>query len=112
IQGQGNFGSVDGDSPAAMRYTEARLARISDELVADLDKDTVDLVDNFDGSLKEPEVLPARIPTLLMNGSNGIAVGMATNIPPHNLRELVAALNVLIDCTAVIDNVDVKQRME
>jgi DNA gyrase subunit A len=108
IQGQGNYGSVDGDSPAAMRYTEARLAKISDELVADLDKDTVDLVDNFDGSLKEPEVLPARIPTLLMNGSNGIAVGMATNIPPHNLRELVNALNMLIDRFDDIEEVRVE----
>ncbi len=112
IQGQGNFGSVDGDSPAAMRYTEARLAKISDELVADLDKDTVDLVDNFDGSLKEPEVLPARIPTLLMNGSNGIAVGMATNIPPHNLRELVNALNMLIDRFDDIEEVSVEELME
>ncbi len=112
IQGQGNFGSVDGDSPAAMRYTEARLAKISDELVADLDKDTVDFVDNFDGSLKEPEVLPARVPTLLMNGSNGIAVGMATNIPPHNLRELVSALNLLIDRYDDIEEVSVEELME
>lgn len=112
VQGQGNFGSVDGDQPAAMRYTEARLAKISDELLADLDKDTVDFVDNFDGSLKEPEVLPARIPTLLMNGSNGIAVGMATNIPPHNLRELVSALHMLIDRFDEIDEVSVEDLME
>ena len=103
---------MDGDSPAAMRYTEARLAKISDELVADLDKDTVDFVDNFDGSLKEPEVLPARVPTLLMNGSNGIAVGMATNIPPHNLRELVSALNLLIDRYDDIEEVSVEELME
>jgi DNA gyrase subunit A len=112
VQGQGNFGSVDGDSPAAMRYTEARLAKISDELLADLDKDTVDFVDNFDGSLKEPEILPARVPTLLMNGSNGIAVGMATNIPPHNLRELVKALNLLIDRFDEIDEVSVEDLMQ
>jgi len=112
VQGQGNFGSVDGDSPAAMRYTEARLAKISDELLADLEKDTVDFVDNFDGSLKEPEVLPARVPTLLMNGSNGIAVGMATNIPPHNLRELVDALNLLIDRYDEIDEVSVEELMQ
>lgn len=112
VQGQGNFGSVDGDSPAAMRYTEARLAKISDELLADLDKDTVDFVDNFDGSLQEPEVLPARVPTLLMNGSNGIAVGMATNIPPHNLPELVNALNLLIDRYDEIDEVSVEDLMQ
>lgn len=112
VQGQGNFGSIDGDSPAAMRYTEARLAKISDEILTDLDKDTVDFVDNFDGSLKEPEVLPARVPTLLMNGSNGIAVGMATNIPPHNLRELVNALNMLIDRYDDIDEVSVEELME
>ena len=112
VQGQGNFGSVDGDSPAAMRYTEARLARISQELLADLDKDTVDFIDNFDGSLKEPEVLPARAPMLLMNGSSGIAVGMATNIPPHNLVELVNALNMLIDRYDEIDEVSVEELMQ
>ena len=112
IDGQGNFGSIDGDSPAAMRYTEARLAKISDEILSDLDKDTVDFLDNFDGSLKEPEVLPARTPNLLMNGSNGIAVGMATNIPPHNLRELVAALNLLIDRFDELDEVSVEDLMQ
>lgn len=112
VDGQGNFGSVDGDPPAAMRYTEARLTKIADELLADLDKDTVDFIDNFDGSLQEPEVLPSRIPTLLMNGSNGIAVGMATNIPPHNLRELVAALSLLIDRYDDIDEVSVEELME
>ena len=112
VDGQGNFGSIDGDSPAAMRYTEARLARTAEELLQDLDKETVDFVNNFDGSLQEPEVLPARLPNLLMNGSSGIAVGMATNIPPHNLRELVAALNLLIDRYNEIDEVSVEDLMQ
>ena len=89
VDGQGNFGSIDGDSPAAMRYTEARLKRIADELIADIDKDTVDFQPNFDDSLKEPTVLPARFPNLLVNGSSGIAVGMATNMAPHNLSEVI-----------------------
>lgn len=97
VDGQGNFGSVDGDSPAAMRYTEARLARISQEMLADIEKNTIDWIDNFDGSLQEPEVLPARLPNLLLNGTSGIAVGMATNIPPHNLNELCDAIIYLID---------------
>jgi DNA gyrase subunit A len=97
IDGQGNFGSLDGDAPAAMRYTEARLMPISEELLRDLDKDTVDFVPNFDESLKEPKVLPAVLPNLLVNGSSGIAVGMATNIPPHNLNEVVDGLAALID---------------
>lgn len=97
IDGQGNFGSVDGDPPAAMRYTEARLARISSEMLQDLDKETVDFVPNYDESTTEPVVLPARIPNLLINGSGGIAVGMATNIPPHNLGEVVDGLVHLID---------------
>src|SRR5512143_442122 len=88
VDGQGNFGSIDGDAPAAMRYTEARLHRLAEEKLADIDKQTVDFGPNFDESLEEPLVLPARIPNLLVNGSSGIAVGMATNIPPHNLREL------------------------
>ncbi|MEN6435441.1 MAG: DNA gyrase subunit A, partial [Anaerolineaceae bacterium] len=88
VDGQGNFGSVDGDAPAAMRYTEARLATIASEMLVDIDKNTVNFIDNFDGSLQEPDVMPARLPNLLLNGSSGIAVGMATNIPPHNLREL------------------------
>jgi len=96
VNGQGNFGSVDGDSPAAMRYTEAKMAKIAEELLRDLDKDTVDFAPNFDESLKEPTVLPSVLPTLLVNGSSGIAVGMATNIPPHNLTEVVDALVVLI----------------
>ncbi|MBD3288896.1 DNA gyrase subunit A [candidate division KSB1 bacterium] len=97
VDGQGNFGSVDGDSPAAMRYTEARLARIAEELLRDLDKDTVDFVPNFDETLNEPIVLPSLLPNLLVNGASGIAVGMATNIPPHNLGEVVDALVQLID---------------
>jgi DNA gyrase subunit A len=89
IDGHGNFGSVDGDSPAAMRYTEARMAKITGEIMADLGKDTVDFMPNFDESLKEPVVLPSRFPNLLVNGSSGIAVGMATNIPPHNMGEVI-----------------------
>jgi len=97
IDGQGNFGSIDGDPPAAMRYTETRLGRISEALLYDLDKQTVDWTDNFDGSLKEPVFLPAVLPNLLINGSSGIAVGMATNIPPHNLAEIIDAVVHLID---------------
>ena len=97
IDGQGNFGSIDGDPPAAMRYTEARLAAIADEMLADIDQQTVDYSDNFDDSLKEPQVLPGRMPNLLVNGSSGIAVGMATNMPPHNLGEICDAINYVID---------------
>lgn len=97
VDGQGNFGSVDGDSPAAMRYTEARLAKITQELLQDLDKDTVDFIDNFDGSLQEPTVLPAKLPNLLLLGAEGIAVGMATKIPPHNLTEVCQAIKAMID---------------
>jgi DNA gyrase subunit A len=97
IDGHGNFGSVDGDPPAAMRYTEARMAKISQKLLADIDKDTVDFTPNFDESLKEPVVLPSRFPNLLVNGSSGIAVGMATNIPPHNLGEVIDGTIMLID---------------
>jgi DNA gyrase subunit A len=97
VDGQGNFGSVDGDNPAAMRYTEARLAAIADELLADIDKQTVDFQPNYDASLQEPKVLPSRLPNLLINGSAGIAVGMATNIPPHNLSEICDAIVYLID---------------
>ena len=96
VDGQGNFGSIDGDAPAAMRYTEARLAAMADELLIDIDKDTIDWSDNFDATLKEPAVLPARLPNLLLNGSSGIAVGMATNIPPHNLGEICGALDHLL----------------
>jgi DNA gyrase subunit A len=101
IDGQGNFGSVDGDAPAAMRYTEVRMAKISHELLADIDKETVDFVPNYDESESEPSVLPTRVPTLLINGSSGIAVGMATNIPPHNLGEVVSA------CLAMIEQPDI-----
>src|SRR5580698_3434573 len=98
VDGQGNFGSVDGDAPAAMRYTEVRMSRIAHELMADIDRETVDFVPNYDESETEPSVLPTRIPNLLVNGSSGIAVGMATNIPPHNLGEIVRA------CIALIEN--------
>ncbi len=112
VDGQGNFGSVDGDAPAAMRYTEARLHRLAEEMLADIEKDTVDFGPNFDDSLEEPLVLPSRIPNLLMNGSAGIAVGMATNIPPHNLRELAAAISYLIDNFENIDEVPVDELMQ
>ncbi len=112
VDGQGNFGSVDGDAPAAMRYTEARLHRMAEELLADLDKNTVDFSDNFDGSLKEPVVLPSRIPNLLLNGTTGIAVGMATNIPPHNLKELAAALTYLINNFDTIDDIPLEFLMK
>ncbi len=97
VDGQGNFGSIDGDPPAAMRYTECRLAKIAHEMLADIEKETVDVIANFDESLQEPTVLPTRLPNLLVNGSSGIAVGMATNIPPHNLREVVDGLVMLVD---------------
>ncbi len=97
IDGQGNFGSVDGDPPAAMRYTEVRLEKISDTLLNDLENDTVDFQDNYDNSEREPVVLPARFPNLLVNGAGGIAVGMATNIPPHNLGEVINACLALLD---------------
>lgn len=97
IDGQGNFGSIDGDPPAAMRYTEVRMSRIAHELLLDLEKETVDWVPNYDGTLKEPVVLPTRLPNLLLNGSSGIAVGMATNIPPHNLREIIDAMIAYLD---------------
>ncbi|MEN8248669.1 MAG: DNA gyrase subunit A [Bacteroidota bacterium] len=97
VDGQGNFGSIDGDSPAAMRYTEARLKRIADEMLTDINKDTVDYQLNFDDSLKEPTVLPARLPNLLLNGSSGIAVGMATNMPPHNITEVITGVQAYID---------------
>ena len=97
VDGHGNFGSVDGDSPAAMRYTEVRMTKMAESMLEDIEKDTVEFVDNYDASLKEPSVLPAKIPALLVNGSAGIAVGMATNIPPHNLREVVKGITMLID---------------
>jgi DNA gyrase subunit A len=101
VDGQGNFGSVDGDSAAAMRYTEVRMAKIAHELLADLDKETVDFVPNYDGTEHIPEVLPTKVPNLLVNGSSGIAVGMATNIPPHNLTEVING------CIALIKDPDV-----
>ncbi|MBQ3593110.1 MAG: DNA gyrase subunit A, partial [Clostridia bacterium] len=97
VDGHGNFGSIDGDPPAAYRYTEARMAKISNEMLADIDKDTVVFVPNFDEHLEEPTVLPSKIPCLLVNGSSGIAVGMATNIPPHNLTEVINGTIALID---------------
>ncbi|OGT91396.1 MAG: DNA gyrase subunit A [Gammaproteobacteria bacterium RIFOXYA12_FULL_61_12] len=108
VDGQGNFGSVDGDAPAAMRYTEIRMARITHELLADIDKETVDFVPNYDGSESEPTILPAKFPNLLVNGSAGIAVGMATNIPPHNLTEVIGG------CLALIENpeIDIAELME
>ena len=111
VDGQGNFGSVDGDAPAAMRYTEARLHAAAEEMLVDIDKETVDFADNFDGSLKEPIVLPSRLPNLLLNGSSGIAVGMATSIPPHNLREITDAVTYLIDHYDTIDDVSVDELM-
>ncbi len=112
VDGQGNFGSVDGDAPAAMRYTEARMSTIAEEMLVDIDKNTVDFVDNFDGSLQEPRVLPSRLPTLLLNGSSGIAVGMATNIPPHNLSELIATIKYLIDHYDNLDDVTVDDLLQ
>jgi DNA gyrase subunit A len=112
VDGQGNFGSIDGDSAAAMRYTEARLAKIAQEILVDLEKDTVDWTENFDGSLKEPQVLPARLPNLLLNGTSGIAVGMATNIPPHNLSEICDALIYLLEHYDQVDDVTVEDLMQ
>jgi DNA gyrase subunit A len=112
VDGQGNFGSVDGDSPAAMRYTECRLSPIAMEMLSDVDQNTVDFTDNFDGSLKEPLVLPSKLPNLLVNGSSGIAVGMATNIPPHNLGEIVDALVLLIDREIEHQEVELRELMD
>jgi len=111
VDGQGNFGSIDGDNPAAMRYTEARLAAIAIEMLADLGKDTVDFVSNFDDTLLEPSVLPAAIPNLLVNGASGIAVGMATSIPPHNLGEVCDALTYMLDNWQKLDTVSVEDLM-
>jgi DNA gyrase subunit A len=112
VDGQGNFGSIDGDPPAAMRYTEARLGPMAEELLIDVDQDTVDFADNFDGSLQEPNVLPARLPNLLLNGASGIAVGMATNIPPHNLGELADAIIHMVDNYDKLDEVTVDELMK
>ena len=108
IDGQGNYGSVDGDNAAAMRYTEARMSKISMTLLDDIDKNTVDFTPNFDESLEEPSVLPSKLPGLLLNGTSGIAVGMATNIPPHNLSELVDGICALIDNP----HIDIPELME
>jgi DNA gyrase subunit A len=108
VDGQGNFGSIDGDPPAAMRYTEARMGAMADEMLVDIDKNTVDFVDNFDGSLQEPSVLPARLPNLLLNGASGIAVGMATNVPSHNLGELCRTLIYVIDNQDNLDEITVE----
>ncbi|MDP3449295.1 MAG: DNA topoisomerase (ATP-hydrolyzing), partial [Anaerolineaceae bacterium] len=112
VDGQGNFGSIDGDSPAAMRYTEARLHATAEEMLLDIDKNTVDFIDNFDGSLKEPTVLPSKLPNLLLNGSSGIAVGMATSIPPHNLKELSAATGYMIDHFDEVEDISVDDLMQ
>ena len=118
VDGQGNFGSIDGDAPAAMRYTEARLNAMAEEILSDLEQNTVDFNDNFDGSLQEPSVLPARLPNLLLNGSSGIAVGMATNVPPHNLGEVAAAIRLMIekggmeDGSIAIDQVPLESLMD
>ena len=112
VNGQGNFGSVDGDSAAAMRYTEARLATIAEEMLLDIDKDTVDWVANFDATLEEPQVLPSRLPNLLLNGAAGIAVGMATNIPPHNLGEVCDAVVYMIDHYDSVDELSVSDLMQ
>ncbi len=112
VDGQGNFGSIDGDNAAAMRYTEARLAEISDLMLTDLEKDTVGWHDNFDNSLREPDILPAALPNLLINGSSGIAVGMATNIPPHNLGEVVDALEYMIDHYRKLDDVTIEHLLQ
>jgi DNA gyrase subunit A len=112
IDGQGNFGSVDGDAPAAMRYTEARLSHMAEEMLADIEQDTVEFADNFDGTLKEPSVLPAKLPNLLLNGSSGIAVGMATTIPPHNLGELAAAISYLIDYYERIEEIPTEELLK
>ncbi len=112
VTGQGNFGSIDGDGAAAMRYTEARLSSMAEELLADIDQDTVDFIDNFDGSLREPVVLPSRLPNLLLNGSSGIAVGMATNIPPHNLREIGDGISFLIDNFEKLEDLPVEELLK
>lgn len=112
VEGQGNFGSVDGDPPAAMRYTEARLTQVATDILLQLNMDTVDFIDNFDGSLREPEVLPSAIPNLLVNGASGIAVAMATNIPPHNLGEVVDALVMMLENWTKVDDIGVEDLMK
>ncbi len=112
VDGQGNFGSIDGDAPAAMRYTEARITRMAADILTDLEKDTVDFAGNFDGTLKEPQVLPAAVPNLMINGATGIAVGMATSVPPHNLGEVCDALTTMLDRWTALDDVTVEDLMK
>ncbi len=112
VDGQGNFGSVDGDPPAAMRYTEARLSPFAMEMLAQIERDTVDFLPNFDATLTEPDVLPAAVPNLLVNGASGIAVGMATNIPPHNLGEVVDALILLLHEWDRMDDINISDLMQ
>src|SRR5512142_2267189 len=112
VDGQGNFGSVDGDPPAAMRYTEARLSSAAVDMLTDLNKDTVDFTPNFDDTLTEPDVLPAALPNLLVNGATGIAVGMSTSIPPHNLGEVVDALTYMLDRWEELDDINVEDLMQ
>ncbi len=112
VDGQGNFGSIDGDAPAAMRYTEARITALGQELLVDIERNTVDFVDNFDGTLREPSVLPASIPNLLVNGASGIAVGMSTNIPPHNLGEVCDALIFMLENWEIMDSIGVPELMQ
>jgi DNA gyrase subunit A len=112
VDGQGNFGSIDGDAPAAMRYTEARMAAVGDDLMADIEKNTVGFTDNFDGSLVEPVVLPASLPNLLVNGASGIAVGMSTSIPPHNLGEVVDALIFMLNNWENMDDIGLPEIMQ
>ena len=112
VDGQGNFGSVDGDSPAAMRYTEARLASPAMDIMSDIQKQTVDFTENFDASLEEPSVLPSAIPNLLVNGATGIAVGMSTSVPPHNLGEVADALVHILENWAKRDDIDVEHLMQ
>src|SRR5690606_33892044 len=112
VDGQGNFGSIDGDAPAAMRYTEARMTEIGVELLNDIEKDTIDFEENFDGTLTEPGVLPASFPNLIVNGSSGIAVGMSTSIPPHNLGEVCDALVYMLDNWETLDEIGVTELMQ
>ena len=112
VDGQGNFGSIDGDNPAAMRYTEARMRKLSEDLLLDIDKDTIDFTLNFDDSLKEPTVLPSRLPNLLLNGATGIAVGMATNMPPHNLTEVVNGTIAYIKSKGAIEMSDLMEHIK
>ncbi|MEL6272409.1 MAG: DNA gyrase subunit A, partial [Chloroflexota bacterium] len=112
VDGQGNFGSIDGDSAAAMRYTEARMATVGEQLLIDIDRNTVDFAENFDGSLEEPTVLPANVPNLLINGASGIAVGMSTSIPPHNMVEVCNALQFILQNWGALDDISIDDLMQ